>query len=532
MGWQPQQGNDSIHTSQIAARTPSPACWGRWRHRASKDARLSTPYGAGWGVARCFGPSRIARPSPRTFVGPYLLSTPHPSPSATPSPLRGEATVKFGGSPVLGRAQGWRFAPPPPAASALTPSAPRAFGHPSGRRNAPPGGRAKPRSRRGSSRRIPGLVAREHRVEDDDQLAHAGDQSDLGFLAPGAQALIVGLEHRVVPGGGAHDRHIKKVAELAASAPDVALAFAGAAVVVVGRGAEEGGGGLVGDMPELGQPGDHAGDRLIAEARHAVDDLGPARKGWVRLDPGGDRGLELAPFGPDRLGDRGQGLSDDRRRAMLALLLDPIFLVFQGRPGLNQPVEFLPRRIVRLGVGVGKRLGEPGDRLGVDRIVLGQPSGRLGEMTNPFRIDDPDFDAGRAQGLRPAPLITAARLHHRPADPVRSQPREQLGLAFRSARRRQAQTLRTNAGVDFALGDIEADNARSLWHTPTPFLARTGSHAHATVRAYGRRQICPSLLRRFLLGGPRAQIQRRAVGWNNRPFADSLTICGHKGARP
>ena len=34
-------------------------------------------------------------------------------------------------------------------------------------------------------------------------------------------------------------------------------------------------------------------------------------------------------------------------------------------------------------------------------------------MTNPFRIDDPDFDAGRAPCLHPAPLITAARLHYR-----------------------------------------------------------------------------------------------------------------------
>src|SRR5208282_4601103 len=41
------------------------------------------------------------------------------------------------GSPVLGRAQGWRFAPPPPAASALTPSAHRSFGRSSGRRDAP-----------------------------------------------------------------------------------------------------------------------------------------------------------------------------------------------------------------------------------------------------------------------------------------------------------------------------------------------------------------------------------------------------------
>src|SRR5208282_891857 len=133
------------------------------------------------------------------------------------------------GSPVLGRAQGWRCAPPPSAASALTPSAHRAFWHPCGRRDAPPGGRAKAGSC-GSLRRAPGLVASEHRVQDDDQLAHACDQSDLGFLAPGAQALVVGLEHRVVLGGGAHDRHIEKVAELAASALDAPHAFALATV--------------------------------------------------------------------------------------------------------------------------------------------------------------------------------------------------------------------------------------------------------------------------------------------------------------
>ncbi len=84
----------SVHTSQIAARIPSPACWGRWRHRASKDARLSTGYGAGWGVARCYDARRLARTLPRTCGPSALLSTPHPSPSATPSPLRGEGGAR------------------------------------------------------------------------------------------------------------------------------------------------------------------------------------------------------------------------------------------------------------------------------------------------------------------------------------------------------------------------------------------------------------------------------------------------------
>ena len=89
---------------------------------------------------------------------------------------------------MLGRAQGWRFAPPPPAASALTLSAHRAFGHSSGRRDAPPGGRTRARSCRGLSRRVPGLVARQHRVQDHDQLAHAGDDGDFRLFAFGEQA--------------------------------------------------------------------------------------------------------------------------------------------------------------------------------------------------------------------------------------------------------------------------------------------------------------------------------------------------------
>ena len=129
---------------------------------------------------------------------------------------RGGATVMFGDSPVLGRAQGWRFAPPPLAASALTPSAHRAFWPACGRRNAPPGGRAKGRSCGGSSGRVPGLIARQHGVEDDDQLAHAGDDGDLGFFAPGDEALVVGFEHRIVLGGRAHGRHVEEVAQLAA----------------------------------------------------------------------------------------------------------------------------------------------------------------------------------------------------------------------------------------------------------------------------------------------------------------------------
>ena len=41
--------------------------------------------------------------------------------------------------------------------------------------------------------RIPFLAAREHGVEDDDQLAHAGDERNLRLLSLGNQTLIEDL---------------------------------------------------------------------------------------------------------------------------------------------------------------------------------------------------------------------------------------------------------------------------------------------------------------------------------------------------
>src|SRR5262249_58434508 len=149
-----------------------------------------------------------------------------------------------GGRRVLGGAEGGRGAPPPAAASALTRPARRSEWFACGRRRRPL------RSWQGRSRWVPGLIAGEHGVQDDDQLAHARDQRDLGFLALGAQPAIVGGEHRIVPGGGAHDRHVEEVAQFAPAASDVPPIAALAAVVVIRGEAEQGGGGLVADLAE------------------------------------------------------------------------------------------------------------------------------------------------------------------------------------------------------------------------------------------------------------------------------------------
>ena len=86
---------------------------------------------------------------------------------------------------------------------------------------------------------VPFLTFRDHGVENDDELAHAGDKRDFRLFSFADQATIEGFEHGVVPGRGAHTSHIEEIADLAASALDMAFTTALAAVVIVRRGAQQ-----------------------------------------------------------------------------------------------------------------------------------------------------------------------------------------------------------------------------------------------------------------------------------------------------
>ena len=90
----------------------------------------------------------------------------------------------------------------------------------------------------------------------------------------------------------------------------------------------------------------------------------------------------------DRLDDRPLGGRDNVRRPMLAELSD-----LDGQP--DQQAARRYQLIEQFAIGIGRQrrrgresLGEPGDHLGVDRIVLGQPSGRFGEVAHPLGIHD------------------------------------------------------------------------------------------------------------------------------------------------
>src|SRR5260370_30348644 len=107
------------------------------------------------------------------------------------------------GSPVIGRAQGWRYAPPPPAAAGLAPVRSPGFwlGNWSVRSTDQAGaGRSCSGRRRLGAVGVPALAARDHGIEDVEELAHAGDERDLGGLALGDEPAIEGLEDGIVLG--------------------------------------------------------------------------------------------------------------------------------------------------------------------------------------------------------------------------------------------------------------------------------------------------------------------------------------------
>src|SRR3954469_3725698 len=65
---------------------------------------------------------------------------------------------------------------------------------------------------------IPFFAARDHDVEDHDQLSHAGNHRDLLQLSSCQQALIKLLEHGIVLRGGPETRHVEGVSHLASPA--------------------------------------------------------------------------------------------------------------------------------------------------------------------------------------------------------------------------------------------------------------------------------------------------------------------------
>ena len=172
---------------------------------------------------------------------------------------------------------------------------------------------------------------------------------------------------------------------------------------------------------------------------------------------------------------------------MLALLLDPIFHVFQeGLSGLpTSRVDLVTRGIVLaveprlVGKHASANRGDRRRRRSDRSWPAARPTWRSGE---PFRIDDPDLL--RQRRAEPPPgraLRNRHRLHHRPADPVRPAPTPPARPG--QLRQCSAPTCAVppngpQAGVTlWPLARTSRPTSRVLLqrHPPLRFLARAGS---------------------------------------------------------
>src|SRR5437762_7195759 len=90
-----------------------------------------------------------------------------------------------------------------------------------------------------------------HRIEDCQQLAHAGHHGDLVGLAVAAQALVKSANDRVVDPRG-EGRHVQNGAHLTPATPGSAAALMFAAIVMKGGDADQGGDTLPMSCPSSG----------------------------------------------------------------------------------------------------------------------------------------------------------------------------------------------------------------------------------------------------------------------------------------
>src|SRR6516164_7416948 len=330
---------------------------------------------------------------------------------------------------------------------------------------------------------IPFLAPRDHGIDDADELAHASGERNLWLLSLGDQAIIEGLEYGIVPCRGSETSHVEEIAKLAATAFDVTVAPPLAAVVVIRCNSQQRGSDLVAHLAEFRHGCDQSSGGRLAESRNALDDRGEFRKMGCGLDHGCDRGFEFDNFAGDLLQEPGLHFLHDVRGGMLTPVSQAGLHVEQVLTRIHDLHQLVTCRIAGLARRLDKDLGEPGDHQRIDRIVLGEPPGRLGEAAYPA------WDQRPGLRCRPpvAPWPSPARNRRKPPWlPCRPCACEASGSE--------------RAAPPWYLGKSAVATTSECMHPPcpwprryrrqrdrfvpssTPFLARFGLKARATVR--------------------------------------------------
>jgi hypothetical protein len=139
-----------------------------------------------------------------------------------------------------------------------------------------------------------------------------------------------------------------------------------------------------------------------------------------------------------------------------------------------------------LGRGVGQRarlgmdaFGEQGDRLGIERVGLGQPPERAGEVADLARVDHRQRQSRSGERRGHHRLEAAGGFQHHERRRQRRQALDQAFQAFAVARDGEGLTRRQHMNIQTILRHVDADIY--LFHDPS-LQMRSRTADQATVR--------------------------------------------------
>jgi hypothetical protein len=123
----------------------------------------------------------------------------------------------------------------------------------------------------------------EHRIENDQELAHAGREGHFLGLPGSTEALVEGANHGIEAGGD-NRVHVQHGSHVSPATPHRALASPRAAVAIEGRDADQRGNLFMGQRAQFWQMGQEGGGQHRAHAGHAPQPLLFLPPHWTALN--------------------------------------------------------------------------------------------------------------------------------------------------------------------------------------------------------------------------------------------------------
>lgn len=329
-------------------------------------------------------------------------------------------------------------------------------------------------------------VGFDHGVEDDEQLSQAGCGDEFGCLTLLFESLGEAFDDRVVV-FGVEGRHVEDIAEGPASSADGSFAGSFAAIVGVGRHADQGGDLFAIELPEFRQLGDegHGGDVADAgDGLHEVIALFPV---VVGLDEFVDGVIETFQIFRQGFDGTIEALADELGK----VLVEPVLLGDAELDELSaagdELVEFLLFfRDLRERPGVDV-MSEAGQSPGIDAVVLAEDAEGLAVVMSLTGINDGDDVTGSHEFADDSTLIGAGGFEDDEASSRNRELREQLPMSLGSVGNRERASFRGNMGVERIFGDVDANPVlNGDFHERIPSLrmrARPGLRAWPALAA-------------------------------------------------